>query len=99
MSQVPRNSFNFGLLTSIYVQSFQVRRVKFIEELESYTLHVGEFSSFGDLAEVPRYLKRAQFFSNKLQDAAERVSKNKVFKNFIVCSINNKAVARAEYVL
>lgn len=73
-------------------QSFQVNREKFIEDLEGFSLQVGEFSSFGDLAEVPRYLKRAQFFSNKLQEAAEKVSRSKALKKLYVYSINNYAV-------
>lgn len=74
MLQVPRNSFNFGPKLAFMSQSFQVNRVKFIEELESYSLQIGEFYSFGDLSDIQRYLKRAQFFSNKLQEAAEQVS-------------------------
>lgn len=52
---------------------FQEDREKFIEELDNYNQQVAEFQTFGDLGEVQRYLKRAQFFSAKLQEAADKV--------------------------
>lgn len=53
---------------------FQLRRDRFIEELESYTKQVEEFSSYGEMSEIQKYLRKAQALDNKLQAAAEKVS-------------------------
>jgi hypothetical protein len=38
----------------------QVRRERFQEELESYQKQVEEFSTYGDLNEINKYLKKSQ---------------------------------------
>ena len=52
---------------------FQLRRDRFIEEMESYTKQVEEFQTFGDMSEIQKYLRKAQALDNKLQAAAEKV--------------------------
>ncbi|BFZ21958.1 hypothetical protein BsWGS_24997 [Bradybaena similaris] len=65
------------LLTSMkrtqYEDALKIRRERFVEELESYAKQVDEFQSFGDMAEINRYLKKAQSLDNKLQAAAEKI--------------------------
>ena len=51
----------------------QLRRERFIEELESYTKQMEEFHLFGDMQEINRYLKKAQALDAKLQAAADKV--------------------------
>ena len=51
----------------------QLRRDRFIEEMESYTKQVEEFQTFGDMSEIQKYLRKAQALDNKLQAAAEKV--------------------------
>ena len=49
--------------TSVY--SFQLRRERFTEELESYQKQVEEFATFSDVADVNKYLKKAQALNSK----------------------------------
>lgn len=42
-------------------------------ELEGYQAQLQEFSSFGDLQEMKRYLKKAQTLHTKLEEAAEKI--------------------------
>ena len=53
----------------------QLKRLRFEEELESYAKQVEEFQHFGDLEELPKYLKRAQTLDAKLQAAADKADK------------------------
>lgn len=50
-----------------------MRRERFVEELESYSKQLEEFQTFGDMPEVPRYLKKAQALHQRLESAAEKV--------------------------
>jgi hypothetical protein len=52
----------------------QLRRERFSEELESYAKQVEEFKTYGEMSEIPKYLKKAQTLDNKLQTAAEKVT-------------------------
>ena len=51
----------------------QLKRDRFTEELESYAKLVEEFASYGEMSDVPRYLKKAQALDAKLQAAADKV--------------------------
>ena len=51
----------------------QMRRERFVEELESYSKQLEEFQSFGDMQEIQRYLKKAQALNQRLESAAEKV--------------------------
>ncbi|XP_071441952.1 dynein axonemal heavy chain 7 [Hetaerina americana] len=51
----------------------KVRIQKFSEELLLYDKQVEEFKEFGDLEELPQYLKKAQALDNKLQLGLERI--------------------------
>ena len=51
----------------------QLKRERFTEELESYAKLVEEFASYGEITDVPRYLKKAQALDAKLQAAADKV--------------------------
>ena len=42
-------------------------------ELEGYQTQLQEFSSFGDLQEIKRYLKKAQALHARLEEAAEKI--------------------------
>lgn len=42
-------------------------------ELEGYQTQLQEFTSFGDLQEVKRYLKKAQALNTRLEEAAEKI--------------------------
>lgn len=44
-----------------------------MEDLKSYSKQVEELSTFGDVQEVTRYLKKAQALNTKLDLAAEKV--------------------------
>lgn len=51
----------------------QMKRERFIEELETYTKQVDEFAMLSDMNDVAKYLKKAQSLNTKLETAAERV--------------------------
>lgn len=51
----------------------QMRRERFVEELESYSKQLEEFQTFGDMQEIQRYLKKAQALNQRLESAAEKV--------------------------
>lgn len=44
-----------------------------MEELEGYHKQLEEFETFGDVAEVNRYLKKAQTLTTRLEAAQEKV--------------------------
>lgn len=52
----------------------QLFRELFEEELETYSVQVEEFTSFGDLEDLSKYLKKAQALNSKLDAAIERVN-------------------------
>ncbi|XP_052080869.1 dynein axonemal heavy chain 7-like isoform X1 [Mytilus californianus] len=56
-----------------YEDSLKVRRERFQEELDSYLKQVEEFSTYGDLNEINKYLKKSQNLDAKLQAAAEKI--------------------------
>ena len=51
----------------------QMRRERFVEELESYSKQLEEFQSFGDMQEIQRYLKKAQALNQRLESASDKV--------------------------
>lgn len=53
----------------------QVRRERFVEELESYQKQVEEFATYGDMNEIQKYLRKSQNLETKLTAAAEKVGK------------------------
>jgi len=63
---------HFCLLIVVCVN--QLRRERFVEELESYAKQVDEFKTYGEMSEIPKYLKKAQSLDNKLQTASDKVS-------------------------
>lgn len=44
-----------------------------MEELESYSVQVEEFTTFGELTDLSKYLKKAQALNAKLELAMEKV--------------------------
>ena len=50
-----------------------MRRDRFVEELEGYNKQLEEFETFGDVAEINRYLKKAQTLNSRLEAAQEKV--------------------------
>lgn len=50
----------FNTLCQCLIITLKLRRERFNEELEGYQKQLEEFSSFSDLGEVNRYLKKAQ---------------------------------------
>lgn len=51
----------------------QMRRERFVEELEGYSKQLEEFTAFGDMQEIQRYLKKAQALNQRLESAADKV--------------------------
>ncbi|XP_068083304.1 dynein axonemal heavy chain 7 [Anabrus simplex] len=58
-----------------YQESLKERIRKFEEELEAYDKQADEFVTYGDIEELPRYLRKAQTLDNKLQTALERIDR------------------------
>ncbi|XP_056144845.1 dynein axonemal heavy chain 7 [Lampris incognitus] len=59
--------------TQQYQSGLKLRCECFVEELECYAMLVGEFSTFGDLADLNKYLKKAQALNNKLESAMDKI--------------------------
>ncbi|XP_064167524.1 dynein axonemal heavy chain 7 [Anguilla rostrata] len=59
--------------TEQYQNGLKLRCERFVEELESYSRQVEEFVSFGDLADLNKYLKKAQALNSKLETAMDKV--------------------------
>lgn len=57
----------------ISVCVFQLCRDRFVEELESYSVQVEEFTAFGELTDLSKYLKKSQALNAKLELAMEKV--------------------------
>ena len=51
----------------------QLKRERFVEELENYAKQVEELQEMGNIKELPRYHKKAQHLEQKLTQAADRV--------------------------
>ena len=64
-----------------YENALKSRRERFIEDLDGYAKQVDEFQTFGEMAEINRYLKKAQALQNRLDVAGEKVCH--LFKFFV----------------
>nr|XP_057937248.1 dynein axonemal heavy chain 7 isoform X2 [Doryrhamphus excisus] len=60
--------------TTQYQNSLKLFRELFEEELDTYSVQVEEFTSFGDLEDLSKYLKKAQALNSKLETAIERIN-------------------------
>lgn len=56
-----------------------MRLEHFVEELESYAAQVEEFSAFGELTDLNKYLTKAQALNAKLELAMEKVHVDVIF--------------------
>lgn len=52
---------------------FQVRIKKFIEDLESYEKQLDEFKTYGNLEDLPKYLKKVQHLDARIQNALDKI--------------------------
>ncbi|KAI1899404.1 hypothetical protein AGOR_G00061430 [Albula goreensis] len=59
--------------TEQYQNGLKLRCERFVEELESYSRQAEEFVSFGDVAELSKYLKKAQALNAKLDAAMDKI--------------------------
>ncbi|NXJ14869.1 DYH7 protein, partial [Odontophorus gujanensis] len=59
--------------TEQFQDGLKIRREQFVEDLKSCFKQVEELSTFGDVQEVNRYLKKAQALNTKLDLAAEKI--------------------------
>ena len=53
--------------TMEYQKALKLRRERFIEELETYNHQVDDFYTFGNVDELPKYMKKAQTLNSKLE--------------------------------
>ena len=68
------------------IQLLQMRRERFTEELESYGKQLEEFQGFGDMADIQKYLKKAQALNQRLETALEKVALAKTYVS--LCSLD-----------
>ncbi|XP_069471802.1 dynein axonemal heavy chain 7 isoform X2 [Ambystoma mexicanum] len=59
--------------TEQYQDGLKLRSERFVEELESYAKQIEEFSTFGDIQEINKYLKKAQALNGKLDTAITKI--------------------------
>ncbi|XP_063744092.1 dynein axonemal heavy chain 7 [Eleginops maclovinus] len=60
--------------TAQYQSGLQLRRDRFVEELESYNKQVEEFATLSDLTDLSKYLKKSQALNAKLELALEKIN-------------------------
>lgn len=54
-------------------KALTMKRERFVEELQTYNRQLEEFSTFGDMADLPKFLKRARFIHEKLEAAGDKI--------------------------
>ncbi|KAM3849660.1 dynein axonemal heavy chain 7 [Diretmus argenteus] len=59
--------------TEQFQNALKLRCEHFVEELESYSMQVEEFTTFGELTDLSTYLKKAQALNAKLESAMEKI--------------------------
>ena len=59
--------------TSEYQKALKLKRERFQEELESYSHQVEEFFTYGNVDDLPKYLKKAQSLKTKLEVAEDKI--------------------------
>ncbi|XP_044073688.1 dynein axonemal heavy chain 7 isoform X2 [Siniperca chuatsi] len=60
--------------TEQYQSGLKLCRDRFVEELESYSVQVEEFTNFGELMDLSKYLKKSQALNAKLELAMEKIN-------------------------
>ncbi|XP_067459187.1 dynein axonemal heavy chain 7 [Thunnus thynnus] len=60
--------------TEQYQSGLKLCLEHFVEELESYSVQVEEFTAFGELTDLSKYLKKAQALNAKLELAMEKIN-------------------------
>ncbi|XP_053734095.1 dynein axonemal heavy chain 7 isoform X1 [Synchiropus splendidus] len=60
--------------TEEYQNALKQAREQFVEDLESYSIQVEEFTDLGELALIKSYLDKAQTLHRKLEEAFERIN-------------------------
>ncbi|XP_070694441.1 dynein axonemal heavy chain 7 [Pempheris klunzingeri] len=60
--------------TEQYQSGLKLCRERFVEELESYSVQVEEFTTFGELTDLSKYLKKSQALNAKLELAMETIN-------------------------
>ncbi|XP_074551174.1 dynein axonemal heavy chain 7 [Halichoeres trimaculatus] len=60
--------------TEEYQSGLKLCRQHFEEELESYSKQVEEFTTFGDLEDLDKYLKKSQALNARLEAAMEKIN-------------------------
>ena len=59
--------------TSDYQKALKSRRERFIEELEQSNAQVDDFFTFGNVDDLPKYMKKAQTLQSKLDLCYEKI--------------------------
>uniref|UniRef100_A0A3Q3S6H3 Dynein axonemal heavy chain 7 n=1 Tax=Mastacembelus armatus TaxID=205130 RepID=A0A3Q3S6H3_9TELE len=60
--------------TEQFQSGLKLCRERFVEELESYSVQVEEFTAFGELTDLNKYLKKAQSLNAKLESATGKIN-------------------------
>ncbi|XP_033607299.1 dynein heavy chain 7, axonemal isoform X2 [Cryptotermes secundus] len=60
--------------TTEYQEFLRVRIKKFIEDLESYEKQLDEFKTYGNLEDLPKYLKKVQHLDARIQNALDKIN-------------------------
>ncbi|CAF1010390.1 unnamed protein product [Adineta steineri] len=59
--------------TEQFKEGLTLKRERFVEELDNYAKQVEELQEMGNIKELPRYYKKAQYLEQKLTQAADRI--------------------------
>ena len=59
--------------TTEYQKALKLRRERFVEELEASNQQVDDFYTYGNVDDLPKYMKKAQTLSSKLNLCKEKI--------------------------
>ncbi|XP_014909460.1 dynein heavy chain 7, axonemal [Poecilia latipinna] len=60
--------------TELYQNALKLQRERFMDELVGYNMQMKEFLSYGELADLSKYLKKAQTLNTRLDMASDKIN-------------------------
>jgi dynein heavy chain len=54
---------------------FQIRIKKFIDDLESYEKQLDELKTYGNLEDLPKYLKKVEHLDTRIKNALDKIDR------------------------
>ena len=78
-----------------YQKALKLRRERFVEELETYNHQVDDFYTYGNIDDLPRYMKKAQTLNTKLALCREKIEQFNMEENAFEWELTNYPLMQA----